>query len=102
MLALFTAALRDQAGVVYQPGADRHVARPLPLMDLYPAFDDFAARFDAGASQVVWTRLVADLETPVCLMLKLAEARQDSLPARIGRGRRGARPLLDHRASSPT
>ena len=63
---------------VDQPGADRHDARPLPLMDLYPAFDDFAARFDAGASQVVWTRLVADLDTPVSPMLKLTEARKDS------------------------
>ena len=47
-------------------------------MQLFPAFDDFAADFDAGRSQVIWTRLVADLDTPVSLMLKLTEARKDS------------------------
>ena len=47
-------------------------------MQLLPAFDDFAAAFDAGRNQVVYTRLVADLDTPVSLMLKLTEARKDS------------------------
>ena len=47
-------------------------------MQLLPAFDAFAAAFDAGESQVVYTRLVADLDTPVSLMLKLTEARKDS------------------------
>jgi anthranilate synthase component 1 len=32
----------------------------------------FAATYDAGCSQVVWTRLVADLETPVGAYLKIA------------------------------
>lgn len=36
-------------------------------------FASFAARYDAGEAQVVSTRLVADLETPVSAMLKLAE-----------------------------
>jgi anthranilate synthase component 1 len=35
----------------------------------------FAERYAAGQSQVVWTSLVADLETPVSAMLKLAEGR---------------------------
>ena len=47
-------------------------------MQLLPAFDDVAAAFDAGRNQVVYTRLVADLDTPVSLMLKLTEARKDS------------------------
>lgn len=47
-------------------------------MQLLPAFDDFATAFDAGQNQVVYTRLVADLDTPVSLMLKLTEARKDS------------------------
>jgi anthranilate synthase component 1 len=47
-------------------------------MRLAPAFEDFARGFEAGANQVVWTRLVADLDTPVSLMLKLTEARKDS------------------------
>ncbi|MCB1366764.1 MAG: anthranilate synthase component I [Rhodobacteraceae bacterium] len=47
-------------------------------MALEPSFDDFARSFDAGENQVVWTRLAADLDTPVSLMLKLAQARKDS------------------------
>ncbi|MFT3974633.1 MAG: anthranilate synthase component I [Amaricoccus sp.] len=47
-------------------------------MQLFPTFDDFATAFDAGRNQVVYTRLVADLDTPVSLMLKLTEARKDS------------------------
>ncbi len=48
-------------------------------MSLLPAYDDFfAARFEAGENQVVYTRIAADLDTPVSLMLKLAAARPDS------------------------
>ena len=41
-------------------------------MEAMPTLAAFAARYDAGAAQVVWTRLVADLETPVSAYLKLA------------------------------
>ncbi len=41
-------------------------------MRIEPDFDEFSRRYDAGEAQVVWTRLVADLETPVSAMLKLA------------------------------
>ncbi|MCC0016403.1 MAG: anthranilate synthase component I [Rhodobiaceae bacterium] len=44
-------------------------------MNVEPAFSDFEARYDAGSPQVVWTRLVADLETPVSAMLKLSAGR---------------------------
>jgi anthranilate synthase component 1 len=47
-------------------------------MQLAPAIEDFTAGFAAGRNQVVWTRLVADLDTPVSLMLKLTEASKDS------------------------
>ena len=47
-------------------------------MKLQPSFDAFAEGLTAGRNQVVWTRLVADLDTPVSLMLKLTEARRDS------------------------
>jgi anthranilate synthase component 1 len=47
-------------------------------MQLFPSIEAFTAGFDAGRNQVVWTRLVADLDTPVSLMLKLTEARKDS------------------------
>ncbi|MEK6216662.1 MAG: chorismate-binding protein, partial [Boseongicola sp.] len=47
-------------------------------MALFPAFSDFAAGFDAGQNQIVYTRLAADLDTPVSLMLKLTGAKSDS------------------------
>ena len=37
-----------------------------------PDIDQFTASYESGAAQVVSTRLVADLETPVSAMLKLA------------------------------
>ncbi len=40
-----------------------------------PARAAFAATYRAGRPQVVWTRLVADLETPVSAMLKLSDGR---------------------------
>lgn len=45
---------------------------------LEPSFEDFARGWEAGESQLVHARLAADLDTPVSLMLKLAEARKDS------------------------
>ena len=47
-------------------------------MDISPQFEAFRDALGAGAPQVVWTRLVADLETPVSAMLKLAEGRPNS------------------------
>ena len=47
-------------------------------MSLTPAFNQFAAGYEAGKNQVVYSRLAADLDTPVSLMLKLAAARKDS------------------------
>jgi anthranilate synthase component I len=44
-------------------------------MKVEPSFSDFATRYDQRQSQLVWTRLVADLETPVSAMLKLAADR---------------------------
>ena len=35
----------------------------------------FAQAYEAGKAQVVWTTLVADLETPVSAFLKLADSR---------------------------
>ena len=39
-----------------------------------PDFDTFRVRYDAGENQIVYTRLTADLDTPVSLMLKLTAA----------------------------
>ena len=48
------------------------------MVKLFPGFDEFAGRFRAARPQVVWTTLVADLETPVSAMLKLAEQSPNS------------------------
>jgi anthranilate synthase component I len=48
-------------------------------MPIETAADEFAARYAAGSPQVVWTTLVADLETPVSAFLKVAGARGRSL-----------------------
>lgn len=47
-------------------------------MQVLPAFETFRAAYDAGTPQVIWTRLVADLETPVSAMLKLADGHANS------------------------
>ncbi len=47
-------------------------------MNIHPALADFTARYDADQPQLVWTRLVADLETPVSAMLKLCRERSNS------------------------
>lgn len=41
-------------------------------MLIQPDLDAFAATYDAGQPQVVYTRLVGDLETPVSAMMKFA------------------------------
>jgi len=47
-------------------------------MDFSPRLDDFKKAYQQGASQVVWTRLSSDLETPVSAYLKLSEGRDDT------------------------
>ena len=44
-------------------------------METSPDFTDFKTVYLAGKPQVVWTRLVADLETPVSAFMKLADGR---------------------------
>src|SRR5215468_6354978 len=41
--------------------------------EVLPPRSAFAERYHNGAPQVVWTRLVADLETPVSAALKLSD-----------------------------
>ncbi|MBX3487799.1 MAG: anthranilate synthase component I [Parvibaculum sp.] len=43
-----------------------------------PSFDDFERAHAAGAAQVVYRRLVADLDTPVSAMLKIADGKPNS------------------------
>ena len=47
-------------------------------MALLPEFSVFEQGFDAGKNQVVYTRLAADLDTPVSLMMKLSDGQKDS------------------------
>lgn len=47
-------------------------------MQLTPDFEAFKAQWAAGHNQLVTIRLAADLDTPVSLMLKLAEAAPQS------------------------
>lgn len=47
-------------------------------MQLTPDFESFKAQWAAGHNQLVTIRLAADLDTPVSLMLKLAEAAPQS------------------------
>jgi anthranilate synthase component I len=42
---------------------------------LEPGFDAFSENWNAGRPQVVWTRLIDDLETPVSAYLKIARER---------------------------
>jgi anthranilate synthase component I len=44
-------------------------------MHIEPSAEAFAARYAAGEPQVVWTTLVADLETPVSAFLKITASR---------------------------
>ncbi|MEX2296945.1 MAG: chorismate-binding protein, partial [Dongiaceae bacterium] len=74
-----------------------------------PDFEKFAAGWDSGRPQLVWTRLVADLETPVSAMLKLADGRPysfllESVEGGAVRGRYsfiGLKPDLIWRCSGP-
>ena len=47
-------------------------------MNIVPSFEEFAAKYEAGENQLVYSRLAADLDTPVSVMLKLSDAKKDS------------------------
>jgi anthranilate synthase component 1 len=47
-------------------------------MQVEPAFDGFGPAYQRGEPQLVWTRLVSDLETPVSAFLKLAGSRSNA------------------------
>ncbi|PWE34273.1 anthranilate synthase component I [Maritimibacter sp. 55A14] len=47
-------------------------------MALTPSLAEFSAGYDAGRNKVVYARLAADLDTPVSLMLKLAQGARDA------------------------
>lgn len=47
-------------------------------MSLTPEFSSFEVRYGRGENQIVFTRLAADLDTPVSLMLKLTGAARNA------------------------
>src|SRR5271169_1004335 len=47
-------------------------------MAIEPDFATFARAYDSGGAQAIYTRLIADLETPVSAFLKLAEGRDNA------------------------
>ena len=57
-------------------------------MTVEPAYPAFEQAYQAGAPQVVWTRLIDDLETPVSAYLKIGHGRPYAFLFEIGRGRR--------------
>jgi anthranilate synthase component 1 len=48
------------------------------VVALNPSYEAFEAGWNAGQNQLVYARLAADLDTPVSLMLKLADASKNS------------------------
>ena len=48
------------------------------MAEYEPGYERFAEQYRNTTPQVVWTRLIADLETPVSAMLKLAGARTNA------------------------
>src|SRR4029078_7084666 len=55
-----------------QPSHRRRQRELSPAMQIEPSAETFAARYARGEAQVVWTTLVADLETPVSAFTKIA------------------------------
>src|SRR5215469_14379518 len=47
-------------------------------MAILPYFPAFARVYESGRGQVLYTRLIADLETPVSAFLKLGEGRDNA------------------------
>ena len=43
------------------------------MISATPAFDVFKPTYEAGTPQLVWSELIADLETPVAAYMKLTE-----------------------------
>jgi anthranilate synthase component 1 len=57
------------------PGVQSDAASSGPGAEIFPEEDRFAKVYDHGTAQVIWTRLIADLETPVSAYLKLGDRR---------------------------
>ena len=81
MLAQYIQRLQTDLGATINQDALRRASGSSAdqnCMQIEPAPDAFAARYARGEPQVVWTTLVADLETPVSAFLKVAGGRANS------------------------
>ena len=90
--------------------APANTSRRRPVMETAPDTAEFRRRYEAGEPQVVSTKLVADLETPVSAYLKLAAGKPmsfllESVEGGASRGRwqtmvRSALPSRQPRSSA--
>ena len=102
LLAGYAERLERDVGVTHQPerleSSHRRRQHELSVpMQIEPSAEDFAERYARGEAQVVWTTLVADLETPVSAFIKIAGGKPMSFLLGIGGRRRHPRPLFHHR-----
>ena len=65
-------------------------------MQIEPSETAFAERYGRGQAQVVWTTLVADLETPVSAFLKLGGGKPMSFLLESVEGGDDTRPPFHH------
>ena len=74
LLAQYVARVESNLGTRINQAALNQATRHQrqPVMQVEPAADVFAQTYARGEAQVVWTTLVADLETPVSAFLKVA------------------------------
>jgi anthranilate synthase component 1 len=66
---------RPLAPILPDATESRSSTRVLIAMQIEPSQDNFTPGYAAGKPQLVWTTLVADLETPVSAYLKIARDR---------------------------
>jgi anthranilate synthase component 1 len=48
-------------------------------MSIEPAYPNFETIYQSGKPQVLWTRLIGDLETPVSAMMKLGDGQENAM-----------------------
>ncbi|MBY0560556.1 MAG: anthranilate synthase component I [Hyphomicrobium sp.] len=70
-----SASAKSESNVTASTAAPASANSDTTRADIFPAIDQFAKVYGDGTAQVVWTRLIADLETPVSAYLKLGERR---------------------------
>ena len=71
-------AAREHQGVKVNQKTLALPDRQLSDEMILPAFDDFATGYASGHAQLLYTRLVADMETPVSAFLKLGEGKDNA------------------------